>query len=317
MNALMQICGQTISCLLIHPNPDSALNSAAGHLLQDDYESFARQAKLMTSIHARIPTNLKDAVFVAKRRGEVAGMVTKDSSDERPSMKRKTSSSSSVVMKKTQAIFSPSSEIPTNEPPARNDNSDQEAEDEASASKENDPSQSPSPVTVPSPRRPVLAKRPLSDLPVPIEPESDDETGLSPSELNIANNANSSSSHFATNLESSCQNLKLAERSRSINFSSRGLQDVGKDGLASVPMDITGDETEDHPTGKRLCLWEGKENFTQGQGVEQPSAPAARSPPVGGATGTTRPAAGIVTKPASASMVGGKGGRPRVGLRRL
>ncbi len=28
----------TISCLLIQPNPDSALNATAGHLLQDDYD---------------------------------------------------------------------------------------------------------------------------------------------------------------------------------------------------------------------------------------------------------------------------------------
>jgi ubiquitin-conjugating enzyme E2 S len=61
---------QTISCLLINPNPDSALNAAAGQLLQEDYEAFARQAKLMASIHAPVPKDLKDAVLEAKRRGE-------------------------------------------------------------------------------------------------------------------------------------------------------------------------------------------------------------------------------------------------------
>lgn len=60
----------TISCLLIQPNPDSALNSAAGALIQEDYEAFATQAKLMTSIHAPIPTHLRTAVEKAKRRGE-------------------------------------------------------------------------------------------------------------------------------------------------------------------------------------------------------------------------------------------------------
>lgn len=274
----------------------------------------------MTSIHARIPPNLKDAVLAAKRRGEVAGMVTKEDLDERPSTKRKASSSSSVVMKKkTQAFLSPSSGVPANGPSDRNDNSDEDAEDEASASKENDPSQSPSPVTVQSPRRPALTKRPLSDLPIPIEPELDDEdaSGLSPSELNIANNTPSFSNHLATTLENSCQNLKLAERSRSINFSTRGLQDASKDGLAIVPLDIKGDEPEDHPIRKRLCLWDGKENSTHGQGVERSTAPATRPAPGGGAMGITRPAAGTVTKPDSASIVGGKGGRPRIGLRRL
>lgn len=60
----------TISCLLIQPNPDSALNAAAGSLIQEDYEAFSRQAKLMTKIHAPIPTHLVTAVQEAKRRGE-------------------------------------------------------------------------------------------------------------------------------------------------------------------------------------------------------------------------------------------------------
>lgn len=273
----------------------------------------------MTSIHARIPPHMKDAVLAAKGRGEVAGMLSKDDLDERPSIKRKTTSSSNVVMKKTQAFFSPSSEIPANKPSDRNDNSDEDAEDEASASKENDPSQSPSPVTVQNTRRPALTKRPLSDLPIPKEPESEDEdaSGLSPSARNIANNTTSFPGHLATNSENSRQTLKLAERRRSVNFSSRGLQDASKDGLAIVPLEIKGDETEDHPTGKRFCLWDGKENSTQGQGVEELTAAAARPAPGGGAMGATRPAAGVLTKPASASIGGGKGGRPRVGLRRL
>ena len=61
---------QTVSCLLIHPNPESALNAAAGSLLQHDYTAFAKQAELMTSIHAPIPGSLKDAVLEARRRGE-------------------------------------------------------------------------------------------------------------------------------------------------------------------------------------------------------------------------------------------------------
>ncbi|EXJ86127.1 ubiquitin-conjugating enzyme E2 S [Capronia coronata CBS 617.96] len=60
----------TISCLLIQPNPDSALNAAAGSLIQEDYEAFSTQAKLMTSIHAPIPRHLLKSVHEAKRRGE-------------------------------------------------------------------------------------------------------------------------------------------------------------------------------------------------------------------------------------------------------
>lgn len=60
----------TISCLLIQPNPDSALNAAAGAMIQENYEAFAAQAKLMASIHAPIPRHLSKAVVDAKRRGE-------------------------------------------------------------------------------------------------------------------------------------------------------------------------------------------------------------------------------------------------------
>jgi len=41
-----------IRCLLIHPNPDSALNEEAGHLLRTDYDAFCSKAQLMTNIHA-------------------------------------------------------------------------------------------------------------------------------------------------------------------------------------------------------------------------------------------------------------------------
>ncbi|KAI9714029.1 MAG: hypothetical protein M1820_000759 [Bogoriella megaspora] len=60
----------TISCLLIYPNPASALNAEAGALLQEDFGAFSRRAKLMTSIHARVPKDLREAVATAQNRGE-------------------------------------------------------------------------------------------------------------------------------------------------------------------------------------------------------------------------------------------------------
>lgn len=60
----------TISCLLIQPNPASALNEAAGKLASDDWDGFCRRAKLMTEIHAAIPSNLLEEVREAQRRGE-------------------------------------------------------------------------------------------------------------------------------------------------------------------------------------------------------------------------------------------------------
>ncbi|KAI9199439.1 ubiquitin-conjugating enzyme/RWD-like protein, partial [Polychytrium aggregatum] len=41
-----------IKCLLIVPNPESALNEEAGRLLLENYEEYARHAQMMTSIHA-------------------------------------------------------------------------------------------------------------------------------------------------------------------------------------------------------------------------------------------------------------------------
>ncbi|KAJ3313308.1 ubiquitin-conjugating enzyme E2 S [Blyttiomyces sp. JEL0837] len=45
----------TIKCLLIDPNPESALNEEAGRLILEDYESFSRHAKIYTSVHANAP----------------------------------------------------------------------------------------------------------------------------------------------------------------------------------------------------------------------------------------------------------------------
>lgn len=60
----------TISCLLIQPNPASALNEAAGKLASEDWDSFCRRAKLMTEIHAAIPSNIAKEVKEAQTRGD-------------------------------------------------------------------------------------------------------------------------------------------------------------------------------------------------------------------------------------------------------
>jgi ubiquitin-conjugating enzyme E2 S len=44
-----------IRCLLVDPNPASALNEEAGKLLIEDFSEFSRHARLMTSIHAKRP----------------------------------------------------------------------------------------------------------------------------------------------------------------------------------------------------------------------------------------------------------------------
>jgi ubiquitin-conjugating enzyme E2 S len=60
----------TISCLLIQPNPASALNEAAGKLAVEDWDGYCRRAKLMTDIHAAIPSNISKDVREAQMRGE-------------------------------------------------------------------------------------------------------------------------------------------------------------------------------------------------------------------------------------------------------
>ncbi|KAK1025566.1 hypothetical protein LTS16_023090 [Friedmanniomyces endolithicus] len=59
-----------ISCLLIQPNPDSALNAEAGGLIQGDYAAFERRAELMTGIHAAVPRELRVVVEEARGRGQ-------------------------------------------------------------------------------------------------------------------------------------------------------------------------------------------------------------------------------------------------------
>lgn len=44
----------TIKCLLIVPNPESALNEEAGKLLLEQYDAYFERAKLYTEIHAKL-----------------------------------------------------------------------------------------------------------------------------------------------------------------------------------------------------------------------------------------------------------------------
>jgi ubiquitin-conjugating enzyme E2 S len=170
---------QTISCLLIHPNPDSALNSAAGALLQEDYDAFAKHARLMTSIHAPIPPNLRDAVLEAKRTGEDRESAPHDEAATLPAASRVSLIATSTVGKihatsnaqdaaqenDNNALLSSLSCSDVLDDPAEGDDA-----------KENDPSHLPSLALSnnESSRRNVLGKRPLSELPTPMDPDFTD-----------------------------------------------------------------------------------------------------------------------------------------------
>lgn len=41
-----------IRCLLIEPNPESALNEEAGRLLLEDYQEYAKRARMICAVHA-------------------------------------------------------------------------------------------------------------------------------------------------------------------------------------------------------------------------------------------------------------------------
>jgi ubiquitin-conjugating enzyme E2 S len=79
----------TISCLLIQPNPASALNEAAGKLAVEDWDGYCRRAKLMTEIHAAIPSSIAKAVREAQMRGEEQTTEPEPQSTAKPHSKGK------------------------------------------------------------------------------------------------------------------------------------------------------------------------------------------------------------------------------------
>lgn len=276
----------------------------------------------MTSIHARIPPELKEAVEAARHRGDV--IERREICEARPSMPRKPASTSGVIMKKPLHLtiaqadsFSRSTSAPVSRPQIVDESSDNEIEND-----ENDPSLSPSPVTIPtaSPRRPSSAKRPLSDLPTPVEPESDDDDDnqgqhLSPSEKNIAANTPffpPSTSTSSTHSEQQ-EGFKLTERRRSVNFSNPRSQPDNSTPTVRPFQDTEDADDADRPK-KRICSGEGKENFGE----------AATSPPLTAEPSRAVPLSSNVMPP---KTVGGVAGprkasaaakaKARVGLRRL
>lgn len=54
-----------IRCLLIEPNPESALNEHAGKLIMEDYNAYETHARLYTSIHALKP-KIKSKVAITE-----------------------------------------------------------------------------------------------------------------------------------------------------------------------------------------------------------------------------------------------------------
>ena len=259
----------------------------------------------MTSIHASVPANLKEAAREARCRGESPGTIYQDVEDRRPTLKAKAVSAPTIVMKSL-----PERRIRTTRPaPTLQDavyahEVSDEQEDEAIASKENDPALSPSVVPPPSPRRPTLAKRPLSDLPCPTE--ADIEPCISPSQQNVINNTASTPSGPASNALN--QYPQLTERNSMTNFGVR----LAKDAFDEHSNDARSSKDADRPS-KRVCSDEAKENIaddtlsTSTPELSKPITTSVKTQVTGRKTSTT-----------SSSGTGSvRSGKPRVGLRRL
>ncbi|KAL2795756.1 UBC-like protein [Aspergillus keveii] len=338
----------TISCLLIYPNPDSALNSASGALLQEDYDAFARQAKLMTSIHAPVPDDMRDAVTEAKMRGEDADTAVPEQHQEEAirnlrSRKGAGTRIQSLTMKKRQPQRR---EHPTTPEPQQDSDDENENENPACASKENDPSLSPSPVklaAVPSsralslsPRKNAHGKRPLADLTTAMDVDpfvSDSEDllvpdmvdGMTASERNIAANTNTPSIPFMTptrETRSRSRDPSPQRKSPKLSLLNRGPNNTARIRGESTDMDMQ--IYEDAPE-------DGKENHSSslknpGTAIPRSANPLAiltsSSTPLGAPSasgsnpGLLKPAPGHGMRKVSGSG-GLKKAKPRIGIRRL
>ena len=264
----------------------------------------------MTSIHASVPSDLRDASLSAKMRGEDPGTTLPEDCLSRPFIKDKRTGLSSVIIKKLpQRIVSDQSVQNQHFKTQNADNSAIE-EDGGSASKENDPALSPIPVIPPSPRRPTLIKRPLSDLPCPHGPtETENPECLSPSEQNVINNSSPELTR-----DPFYMGAQLAERNSLVNSSFRHYSDT-----TSNHQTISNPESTDTENGrpfKRICSDEAKENAQAGYAQVDGRSEQGKALKLNGVPGVVK-ATGLRKASAPSALGGIKAGKARVGLRRL
>ncbi|XP_041371115.1 ubiquitin-conjugating enzyme E2 S-like [Gigantopelta aegis] len=80
----------TIKCLLIVPNPESALNEEAGKLLLGQYTDYSLRAKMFTEIHAKPPkVAAGDLVTVTDDKFNEGPMAKKHAGDKKLLAKKK------------------------------------------------------------------------------------------------------------------------------------------------------------------------------------------------------------------------------------
>ncbi|CAG8009535.1 unnamed protein product [Penicillium salamii] len=332
VRTLYSLYFQTISCLLIYPNPDSALNASAGALMQEDYDAYAHQAKLMTSIHAPIPQDLKAAVTEAKLRGEEAGATLNEQEDDtriQPAqMGTRTRARTKKNTGKTSATPSHTFHQPT--PPMSDDiieDEDEDEDDPANESKENNPSLSPSPVSLVPPRlrKTALGKRPLSVLSIPyseddgdlmlIDDDNETDTQMTSNERNISANTRSRTSsplRKTPKLSTLCGGVNATGRLR---HELPIFEDVPQLPMADPFRRLSGDGKENHVSamrkGKRdLCPSKTLGMTPLSPADSQPSTPHLSSIPDFSSKITKKKSTGVHKRPVSKA-------KPRIGIRRL
>lgn len=83
---------QTVKCLLIHPNPESALNEEAGKLLLEHYDDYSKRAQMMTDIHAKVSSSTKidtcQSSIPGKKRMAGEKVCDKKKKDKKKAIKR-------------------------------------------------------------------------------------------------------------------------------------------------------------------------------------------------------------------------------------
>jgi ubiquitin-conjugating enzyme E2 S len=260
----------------------------------------------MTSIHARIPSNLRAAVDAARRRGEEG---EQEHGHESGIAADKDISATAQRIKSRPVPAPLRRQMPSARPPPLPLTTDSAAEKNSELSdddedhdpcKENDPSQSPTPVmeSPRSPRKNVLGKRPLSELPTPTDPEA----SMTESERNIAVNQDTQASEpfLSGPLKKS---PRLAVAMPGTNTSGRLRKETAED-FCTNSM---------HATTKAPSAEEEKENVEQkdDQGVSDMTKIAIRGPSSG--TTALRPTLRKVSNMGSSK---GKA-QPRIGIRRL
>jgi len=99
----------TVKCLLIYPNPESALDEEAGKLLLEDYASYCSRAKLITSVHATPRVKPVEFNTPSVPPAESPSSLSKDSSEK--------SESQSVASTSKLASPTPVLILPTPPPP--------------------------------------------------------------------------------------------------------------------------------------------------------------------------------------------------------